>query len=73
MAEPSIGDSKKKGLAGIAVTGLLAYSPSTWQEIAVAFIVAVIVIYTIKRQADLDKEKKNDKEKNSDPVVPAGG
>lgn len=54
-------ESKKKGLAVTAVVGLLAYQPSTWQEISVAVLVTLIVLYAINRQANIDdKEKTNE-------------
>lgn len=59
-------ESKKKGLAVTAVVGLLAYQPKTWQEISVAVLVTIIVMYAINRQANIDNGK-NSVDNNDKP------
>ena len=59
MAEPSIGDSKKKGIVTIAIVSLVAMKPQTWMDIAIVIGVVLIAITGILVFAFLEKGKKD--------------
>ena len=56
MDDSQKGESRKKGIAITAMTGILAYHPKTWIEIVAAILVAGIAFYAINRQSNIDKE-----------------
>ncbi len=66
MNEPSIGDSKKKGLAVTAITALAAMSSITKPEYIVAGIV-LIAITGMGLFAWLEKKPKIDVDNNDKP------
>lgn len=69
MNEPSIGDSRKKGIAVTAITAIVALKPQTYMDLAVVAGVVIIAVYGMHLFAWLEKKPKIDVDNNGKPDI----